>query len=94
MTVNNIRSVKLTKRGDNLSGTVSRLTRYISKHSNAHLDIVLMAGTNDLFKCDVTPEDLIKELMIQSLLSNDFPTLDRYFYVKPRGGYSSKNDRF
>ena len=62
MMVNKIPSVKLTKRGDNLSGMVSRLTTYISKHSNVHLDIVLMAGTNDLSKCDVTPEVLIKEL--------------------------------
>ena len=57
MMVNKIPSVKLTKRGDNLSGTVSRLTTYISKHSNILLDIVLMqACTNDLSKCDVTPE--------------------------------------
>ena len=62
MMVNKIPSVKLTKRGDNLPGTVSRLTTYISKHSNVHLDIVLMAGTNDLSKRDVTPEVLIKEL--------------------------------
>ena len=60
--VHKIPSVKLTKRGDNLSGTVSRLTTYISKQSNVHLDIVLMAGTNDLSKRDVTPEVLIKEL--------------------------------
>ena len=62
MMVNKFPSVKLTKRGDNLSGTVSRLTTSISKHSNVHLDIVLMAGTNDLSKRDVTPEVLIKEL--------------------------------
>ena len=62
MTVNNIPSVKLTKRGDNLSGTVSRLTTYISKYSNVHLDVVLMAGKNDLSKRNVTPEDLIKKL--------------------------------
>ena len=62
MMVNKIPSVKLTKRGDNLSGTVSRLTTYVSKHSNVQLDIVLMAGTNDLSKRDVTPEVLIKEL--------------------------------
>ena len=33
MMVNKILSVKLTKRGDSLSGTVSRLTTFISKHS-------------------------------------------------------------
>ena len=62
MTVNKIPSVKLTKIGANLSGTVSRSTTYISKHSNVHLDIVLMACTNDLSKRDVTPEVLIQEL--------------------------------
>ena len=46
MMVNKIPSVKLTKRGDNLSGTVSRSTTYISKHRNVHLDIVLMPGMN------------------------------------------------
>ena len=39
MMVNKIPSVKLTKRGDNLSVTVSRLTTYISKHSNVHLQL-------------------------------------------------------
>ena len=62
MMVNKILSVKLTKRGDSLSGTVSRLTTFISKHSNVHLDIILVAGMNDLSKRDVTPEVLIKEL--------------------------------
>ena len=60
MKVNNIQSIRLTKRGDNLSGTVSRLSAYISKHNNQQLDIVLLAGTNDLSKRDVSPEDLMK----------------------------------
>ena len=34
MKVNNIPSIRLTKRGDNLSGTVSRLSAYIGKHNN------------------------------------------------------------
>ena len=62
MTVQNIPSIKLTKREDSLSATVSHLTTYISKHSNVHLDTVLLAGKDDLSKRDVTPEDLIKEL--------------------------------
>ena len=53
MKVNNIPSIRLTKRGDDLSGTVSHLSAYIGKHNNQQLDIVLLAGTNDLSKRDV-----------------------------------------
>ena len=62
MKVNNIPLIRFTKRGDNLSGTVSCLSAYIGKHNNQQLDIVLLAGTNDLSKRDVSPEDLMKEL--------------------------------
>ena len=82
MVVNKIPSVKLTKRGDNLSGTVSRLTTYISKHSNVHLDIVLMAGTNDLSKRDVTPEVLIKELDDSITVIKRFSNVGQIFLCK------------
>ena len=82
MTVNKIPSVKLTKRGDNLSGTVSRLTKYISKHSNVHLDIVFMAGTNDLSKRDVTPEVLIKELDDSITIIKRFSNVGQMFLCK------------
>ena len=62
MKVNNILSVRLTKSGNNLSGTVSPLSAHIGKHNNQQLDIVLLAGTNDLSKRHVSPEGLIKEL--------------------------------
>ena len=48
MNVKDIPTVKLTKPGDNLAGTVYRCINYISKHNNDHIDVVLMAGTNDL----------------------------------------------
>ena len=82
MMVNKIPSVKLTKRGDNLSGTVSRLTTYISKHSNVHLDIVFMAGTNDLSKRDVTPEVLIKELDDSITVIKRFSNVGQIFLCK------------
>ena len=82
MMVNKIPSVKLTKRGDNLSGTVSRLTTYISKHSNVHLYIVLMAGTNDLSKRDVTPEVLIKELDDSITVIKRFSNVEQIFLCK------------
>ena len=48
MKVSDIRSVKLTKRGDNLTGSMSGCKNYVAKHSDVILDIVLLAGTNDL----------------------------------------------
>ena len=62
MKVNNIPSIRLTKRGDNLFGSVSHLSAYIGKHNNQQLDIVLLAGTKDLSKRDVSLEDLMKEV--------------------------------
>ena len=82
MTVNKIPSVKLTKRGDSLPGTISRLTTYISKHSNIHLDIVLMAGTNDLSKRGATPEVLIKELDNSITVIKRFSNVGQIFLCK------------
>ena len=62
MKVANIPTLKLTKRGDSLAGTVSRSRNFISKHVKEHLDIVILAGTNDLTRRDVSPESLIEEL--------------------------------
>ena len=57
MKVSDIPSIKLTKRGDNLSGTISQCINYDSKHSSETLDVVLLAGKNDL--SNVSPEKLI-----------------------------------
>ena len=62
MEVSDIPSVKLTKRGDNLSGTISRCINYASKHSSETLDVVLLAGTNDISNRSVSPEKLINTL--------------------------------
>ena len=60
MNVKDKPTVKLAKPGDNLAGTVSRFINYISKHNSDQIDVVLMAGTNDLSNRKVSPEDLIK----------------------------------
>ena len=57
-----IPSVKLTKKGDTLSGTIGRCRNFLSKHADERIDLVLLAGTNDLASCHVSPEDLIKKL--------------------------------
>ena len=60
--VNGIPVVKLTKPGDCLSGALSRCTNYVAKYSNIPFDVALLAGTNDLSKREVKPEDLIENL--------------------------------
>ena len=35
---------------------------FLSKHADEHIDLVLLAGTNDLASRLVSPEDLIKKL--------------------------------
>ena len=62
MSVNGIPCQKLTKKGDSLSGSVYRSKQFISKHGNEHIDLVLLAGTNDLSNRSVSPEDLIDKL--------------------------------
>ena len=62
MSVNGISCQKLTKKGDSLGGSVYRSKQYINKHCNEHIDLVLLAGTNDLSNRSVSPEDLIDKL--------------------------------
>ena len=61
MKVSNIHSVKLTKRGDNLMGSMSHCRNYVAKHNDVIVD-VLLAGTNDLSNKHSCPEDLINDL--------------------------------
>ena len=60
--VGNIPSVKLTKKGDRLNGTIGRCRNVLSKHADEHIDLVLLAGTNDPASRHVSPEELIKKL--------------------------------
>ena len=54
MSMNGISCQKLTKKVDSLGGSVYRskqpAKQYISKHGNEHIDLVLLAGTNDHWK--------------------------------------------
>ena len=60
--VGDIPSVKLTKKGDTLSGTIGRCRNFLSKHADERIDLVLLADTNDLASRHVSPENLIKKL--------------------------------
>ena len=62
MSVNGISCQKLAKEGDSLGGSVYRSKQYISKHGSEHIDLVLLAGTNDPSNRSVSPEDLIDKL--------------------------------
>ena len=44
----------ISAKGKSLSGH----RNFISKHSDDHIDLVLLAGTNDLANRNVSPEDL------------------------------------
>ena len=82
MKVANIPTVKLTKKGDSLAGTVSRSRNFIRKCVKEHLDIVILAGTNDLTRRDVSPESLIEELDSSITELKQFSNLDNVFICK------------
>ena len=56
--VGNYRSVKLTKPGGSLDGTVKRVRNKLSKQCNTKANVVLLAGTNDLNRHQTTPHKL------------------------------------
>ena len=58
MKINDIPCVKLSKRGDDLQGTFHQVTQYVTKNSKSNIDVVVLSGTNDLRKNQVTPEFL------------------------------------
>ena len=62
MRANDIPSVKLTKRGDNLWGSIARCINFVSKHNSESFYVILLAGANDLSNCSVSSDDLIGKL--------------------------------
>ena len=93
MKVSDIPSVKLTKRGDNLSGTISRFINYASKNSSETLDVVLLAGTNDLSVRSVSPEKLINTLDSSLKELKQFNNVHHVFLCKipPRFDFHNVN---
>ena len=91
MKVSDIPSVKLTRRGDNLSGTISRCINHASKHST--LDVVLLAGTNDLSIRSVSPEKLINTLDSSVKELEQFNNVHHVFLCKipPRFDFHNVN---
>ena len=91
--VRDIPTVKLTKPGDNLAGTVSCCINDISKHINDQIDVVLMAGTNDLSNRKVSPEDLIKSTDEYITQIKGFSNVGKIFICKmpPRCDFHAVN---
>ena len=80
--VGDIPSVKLTEKGDRLSGTIGRCRNFLSKQADEHIDLVLLAGTNDLASRHLSPEELIKKKLDESINEvQNFKTSTIYIYV-------------
>ena len=92
--VNGIPVVKLTKPDDCHSGASSR-TNYVAKHNNIPFDVVLSAGTNDLSKREVKPEDLIENLDKSLTELKRFQNVNEILLCKipPRCDYVSINTK-
>ena len=82
MKVGNIPAVKLTKRGDTLSNAISRCRNFASRHSDRLLDVVLLAGTNDLSDRGITPEKLIDKLDASLTELKQFSNVNQIFIYK------------
>ena len=83
--------VKLTKRGDSLCGSIARATNYLSRYSNDHFDLVLLAGTNDLSSRNTTAEDLIKRIDESVRHLTSFSNIGQIFLCKIPPGLDFKN---
>ena len=87
--------VKLTKRGDSLCGSIARATNYLSRHSNDHFDLVLLAGTNDLSSRNTTAEDLIKRIDESIRHLTSFSSIGQIFLcrIPPRLDFKNINSK-
>ena len=95
MKVGNLLTVKLTKRGDTLKGTVERVKSFVRKHNSISFTVVLLAGTDDLKRSDVNPSSLIDELCGHIDTLNDIGNIDIIFVCKipPRLDSSKINNK-
>ena len=88
-------SVRLTKKGDSLAGTLARVKDCISRHQNVKADLVLLAGTNDLSSRSVSPEILISSLENSIAELKEFSNLQQIFICKipPRFDFHNVNSK-
>ena len=88
-------SVRLTKKGDSLAGTMARVKDYLSRYQNVKADLVLLAGTNDLSSRSVSPEILISSLENSITELKEFSNLQQIFICKipPRFDFHNVNSK-
>ena len=93
MNVGNYRSVKLTKPGDGLDGTVNRIRNHLSKHCNTKANVLLLARTNDLSRRQATPHKLLDELIDSVNELQKFENIKTLFLCKlpPRSDHAVIN---
>ena len=91
MKVNNISTVKLTKKGDTISGSIARCMNFVGKHSDQLIDVVLLAGTNDLAIRGVSPDDLIDKLDKSLTDLKRFDNVQHVFLCKIPARFDSHN---
>ena len=91
MKVNNISAVKLTKKGDTISGSFARCMNFVGKHSDQLIDVVLLAGTNDPATRGVNPDDLIDKLDKSLTDLKRFDNVQHVFLCKIPSRFDSHN---
>ena len=91
MKLNNISTVKLTKKGDTISGSISRCINFMGKHIDQLIDVVLSAGTNDLATHGVHPDDLIDKLDKSLTDLKRFDNVQHVFLSKIPSRFDSHN---
>ena len=77
-----IKAKKLTKPGDALNETFARIKDYASKHSDVQLDVVVLVGTNDLNRRNVTPQSLINQHVNHIAVLREFCNVKYIFVCK------------
>ena len=91
-----IEQIKLTKPGDTLNETFSGIKNYASKHSNVRLEVVVLAGMNDLNRRNVTPQSLTDQLVDHIAVLKEFCNVKNIFVCKitPRCDRHVINSKF
>ena len=93
MQVSDKKSIKLTKRGDCLEGSINRLCKFLEENPNCKSDMVLFAGTNDLRKHQSSAESLAGSLVDSVNKLKDFVNVKQIFVCKlpPRSDIATVN---
>ena len=82
MKVNDIPCVKLSKRGDDLQSTFHRVTQYVTKNGKSNFDVVVLSGTKELRKNQVTPEVLCDKTFHEINNLRSFSNIGHIFLCK------------